>query len=62
MARGVKDFSSAAQNKFDAVMQEFGNQTLISGGTGNIVSDQSQAVAIAFDEARRIETRRRRRS
>lgn len=44
---------TAPQRKAATVMQEFGNRTLHSGGSGEVVTNPKQAFAIAQSEARK---------
>lgn len=52
--------SKAARRKIEKVMQEFKLHQLRSGGSGKLVTNRKQAIAIALSEARRAERRRRR--
>jgi len=45
-----------ASEKFRYVMREFKNKELIGGGLGDIVTDRNQALAIAFSEAKKIDS------
>lgn len=42
--------------KFRKVMREFKNKELVSGGSGDIVTKRDQAVAIAFSEAKKVDS------
>lgn len=46
-------YSKPAQEKIHTVMSEFKKGSLHSGGSGKVVKDRKQAVAIALSEARR---------
>ena len=50
----------SAKNKRAAVMAEFSRGTLHAGGSGKIVTNPKQAVAIAYSEARRKGKKKRR--
>jgi hypothetical protein len=45
-----------APEKFRYVMREFKNKELVSGGSGDIVTDKNQALAIAYSEAQKIDS------
>lgn len=50
-ANAIKNLRGPAKAKFDKIMREFGNRTLRSS-TGETVTSQEQAVAIALSGAR----------
>lgn len=52
----VKNLRGTAKAKFETVMREFGNRSLMSGDKQ--VTSREQAVAIALSEARRARRRR----
>lgn len=47
-------YSKKAQKKIKEVMHEFKEGKLKSGGSGKIVTDRNQAIAIGISEAREI--------